>query len=142
MRRFLLDINVILDLILNRSPWASDAAAIWAAHTQSRVDVFLAAFSLPTILYIVRRQAGLSPARAAVRDCLATLLIVPVDRRTLELAQGLPNADYEDNVQMAYAILANLDAIVTRNPSGFAGAPIPVLAPADVVASLPASGTP
>ena len=39
-------------------------------------------------------------------------------------------------LQLACAMEATKDAIVTRDPSGFAGAPIPVLTPADLLARL------
>ena len=42
----------------------------------------------------------------------------------------------EDNVSLACAMNARLDAIVTRDPRGFAGSPIPVLAPAELLALL------
>ena len=70
-------LNVILDLLLNRSPWAGDAAFLWDAHRQGQIRAFLAAFTLPTIFYIVNRQAGL-PAETAVASCLSTLDIAPV----------------------------------------------------------------
>jgi hypothetical protein len=42
----------------------------------------------------------------------------------------------EDNVCVACAMNASLDAIVTRNPKDFAGSRIPILTPADLLAQL------
>jgi hypothetical protein len=42
----------------------------------------------------------------------------------------------EDNMSLACAINARLDAIVTRDPKGFAGSPIPVLSLAELLAIL------
>jgi hypothetical protein len=72
-----------------------------------------------------------------VRRCLQTFEIIPVGRPELERADSLPGSDFEDNLQMACAALAKLDAIVTRDPSGFAGSPIPVLSPAELLAQVP-----
>jgi hypothetical protein len=36
MKQYLLDISVILDLLLNRAPWAADAAFLWDAHWRAR----------------------------------------------------------------------------------------------------------
>src|SRR5947199_4561600 len=119
MKQYLLDISVILDLLLNRSPWAADAAFLWDAHRQGQIRALVAAFSLPTIFYIVRRQAGLAPAQAAVQACLSTLDIVPLDQATLLAAQAFPGPDFEDNLQIACALQAGVDAIVTRDPRGF-----------------------
>ena len=142
MKRYLLDTSVLLDLLLKRVPWAADAAAIWEAHHRIQIRVFAAAFSLPTIFYIIRKQAGLSAAQAAVQVCLATLDIVPTDQATLLAAQSLAGSDFEDDLQIVTAAQAGVDAIVTRDPRGFAASQIPVLTPADVVASLPGPTTP
>jgi hypothetical protein len=140
MKRVLLDINVVLDILLNRLPWATDAGAIWNAHRQGTLDALLAGFTVPTIYYIVRKATDAATATQAVRDVLSTLLIVPVDRSTLLAALALTGPDFEDNLQTACAVQANADAIVTRDPRGFVGSPVPVLSPADVLSRL--SGPP
>lgn len=142
MRRVLLDVNVVLDLLLARQPWATEAADLWEAHTQGRLDAFLAAFSVPTIFYIVRRQTDLATAQAAVRDCLATLEIAPVDRTTLEAARLLPGNDFEDNLQIACAVHAGAEALVSRDTKGFPESPLPVLTPALALQQIPGAGTP
>jgi predicted nucleic acid-binding protein len=136
MTKVLLDISVVLDLLLNRTPWAADAARIWDAHRQRQIDAILAAFSLPTIFYIARRQTDLPTAGQAVDACLATLTIQPVDRGTLAQARLLPGSDFEDNLQIASAIQAGAQAIITRDPRGFAHSPIPVMSPSDLVTQL------
>ncbi len=132
----LLDINVVLDLLLIRQPWSDDAAQLWEAHRQGRITARLAAFSVPTIFYLMRRQVGIEAAHNAVRACIETLEIAPVQRTTLVLASRLPGGDFEDNLQIACAIEARLDALVTRDPASKAGCPLPVLSPADFVAQL------
>lgn len=135
----LLDINVVLDVFLARSPWLADAASVIQAGLDGRIRAHLSAASLPTIFYLVRRHADLDRARAVVKACLDSFEIVPVDRRDLELAASLPASDFEDNVLIAGAVLARLDAIVTRDPRGFTGSPVPALSPAELLARLPAA---
>lgn len=76
------------------------------------------ASSLTDIFYVARRITDISQAQQAVRICLQAFEICPVDRRGLELALTLPGSDFEDNLQIASALLSGLDAIVTRDPSG------------------------
>jgi hypothetical protein len=87
--------------------------------------------------YVVRRNADLATAHSVVAECLASFQIVPVERATLELAQTMTGSDFEDNLQIACAVLGRLDAIVTRDPKGFAGSPVPVLSPAELLARIP-----
>jgi hypothetical protein len=70
---------------------------------------------------------------------LSAFEISTVDRQTLEQATALPGNDFEDNVQIACALIDGLDAIVTRNPGDFAAATIPVLTAAELLLQIPPS---
>ena len=48
----------------------------------------------------------------------------------------MAGSDLEDNVCMACAVIASLDAIVTRNTKDFAGCPVRILTPSELVALL------
>ncbi len=137
----LLDMNVVLDVLLVRQPWFTDAERVWDAHRNRRIMAAIAAFVVPTIFYVVRRQTDLAHAHDAVQICLTTVEIIPVQRSTLELARSLIGNDFEDNLQLACAIEGQMDCIVTRDPRGFAGSPVTVLSPADLNTRL-AQGTP
>ena len=54
----------------------------------------------------------------------------------MEDADALPGSDFEDNLQIACARLAGVDAIVTRDAAGFRSTGIPALTPAEVVARI------
>jgi predicted nucleic acid-binding protein len=54
--------------------------------------------------------------------------------RPLNHALGLPFSDFEDAVQLASAVAAGLDSIVTRDLNDFRGAPLPVLTPGAFIA--------
>jgi predicted nucleic acid-binding protein len=135
--KVLLDINVVLDVFLARSPWLTDSAAVVQAGLDGIITTSLSAASLSTIFYLVRKNADLSKAHAVVKECLDTFSILPVDRITLEKATTFPGSDFEDNLQVASAVEAKLDAIVTRDPKGFAGSPVAVLTPAELLSRLP-----
>ena len=96
--------NVVLDVILNRSPWVADARQIWDYHHSGRIVGCLTATEFTNLFYIVRRFAGDSAARTAVRTCLATFEILAVDESTLEAAEQLQGVDFEDNVCVACAM--------------------------------------
>ena len=132
----LLDINVLLDGFLDRTPWATDAVAIFNAQAEGKIEAFVSAASLPTVFYLVRQSFGIHGAKAAICECLNLFSILTVDQATAEAAFALPGSDFEDNLQIACAVQAGLDLIITRDPRGFAASPIPAVAPADLLALI------
>jgi predicted nucleic acid-binding protein len=130
------DLNVLLDALLGREPWRAEADAIWDANREGRIGGRVSAAALPTLFYVIRKQEDLARAHLAIANCLRSLEIVPFDRKVLEIATTLPGSDFEDNLQIACAVEAKLDAIVTRNPKDFADSPVPVLTPTELLALL------
>jgi predicted nucleic acid-binding protein len=137
--RVLLDTNVLLDFLLAREPFASDARGIWLACEQGRCTGYLAAISVTNIWYIGRKSVGMEAARQHVADLLRVIEVCPVDFEVLATARDSAIADFEDAVQVAAAVASGLDAIVTRNGGHFAGSPLPILTPAEFLAQLSAT---
>ena len=138
--RVLLDTNVVLDVLLNRQPWVTEASGIWQANDAGELDGYIVATTLTNIFYVARRLTNLDRARAAVRLCLDAFEICIVDRAALEQAETLNGSDFEDNLQMACAAQAGLDAIVTRDPAGFQSSAVLVLTPTELLLRLKQTG--
>lgn len=135
--RLLFDTNVVLDVLLNREPWVAQAKALWQARDEGRVTAYIPASVITDIFYIARRAKDIEAAYDAVRIRLDTFEICPVDRQVLEQAAVLPGNDFEDNVQIICAVMSRVDAIVTRDPAGFAINFAPyVLTPEEALAQL------
>lgn len=103
MIRALLDTDVILDLVLDRDPFAGDAADLWLAHEQHRFEAYLAPITPINVFYIVRKIKGVVIAREAVDILVTTLHICFTDKQVLQMALKIPMIDYEDAVQVATA---------------------------------------
>ena len=99
--KVLIDVNVALDVILERPPWLEDSRGVWDACHETRFAGHLIATAVTNIFYIARRLIGTEKARAAVGMCLATFEVVPVGRNDLERADAMAGSDLEDNVSMA-----------------------------------------
>jgi hypothetical protein len=97
----------------------------------------MCASSITDIFYISRKLVGADKARRIVRNCLDLLQVVSVTRDLLDAAERRGGSDYEDDLQIACATDARLDAIITRNPGDFVDSPVLVLTPADLLALLP-----
>jgi predicted nucleic acid-binding protein len=134
--RVLFDTNIVLDVLLGRVPWHVEAGAIFQAGREGKLTASITTLCVANVFYIGRRLAGSKKAREAVRDCMEAFDVLAVDRHTLELAVTLSGADFEDDIQIAAAMLANLDGIVTRDPAGFSASSIPALTPTELLAKL------
>lgn len=134
--RILLDTNVVLDVLLRRDPWQAEASTLWRAVDDGQVTAYVTATTLTDIFFVARKLTDTVRARQSVQVCLDAFNVGTVDRAVLERAQALSGADFEDNVQIACAEAAGLEAIVTRNPSDFEGSPMSVLSPAECLARL------
>ena len=134
--RPLLDINVVLDILLDRKPHVDASAAVWAAVESGRVEGFLPAHAMTTIHYLVHKERGAAKARSVISALLRVFEIAPVDAAVIRHAVELPSSDFEDSVTAAAAAAAGCDLIVTRDPKGFRGSPVQALAPEAATALL------
>lgn len=123
-RRFLFDLNVVLDVLLDRQPHVTSAAALWSRVERGDLTGYLAAHGITTIHYLAQRARGKRFARQTVEDLLSVFKVVAVDEKTIRQALSLSLADFEDAVCAACAAAANCEAIVTRDPAGFRGSPV------------------
>jgi predicted nucleic acid-binding protein len=135
-RRLLLDLNVVLDVLLDRKPHATAAAALWSRIEGGDATGYLAAHGITTIHYLAQRARGKRFARQTVEDLLSVFRVVAVDEKSLRQALALSLPDFEDAVCAACAAAADCEAIVTRDPAGFRGSSIPAIDPATALAWL------
>jgi predicted nucleic acid-binding protein len=117
--RILLDINVLLDVILERRPWDLPAAHVLAAVERGQVTGFVAGHTLPTVHYVVSKVQDRTTAAAAITDVLRIVEVIPVEKADFHQALVLPLDDFEDAVQLAAALKVGVDYIVTRNETDF-----------------------
>ena len=61
--------------------------------------------------------------------------------QALQTAYASGQPDIEDAAQLAAAIATGIEVIVTRDPRGFSGSPIPVLSPDEFLQQLTATGS-
>jgi predicted nucleic acid-binding protein len=138
VRRVLFDLNVVLDVLFERAPHVTEAAALWKASKEARVLGLLPAHGFTTIDYLVRHEKGAAFARQALADLLNIFHVAAVDDAVIRRAARLNWTDFEDAVVAASAEAAKCEAIVTRNPSHFPKCPVTVLVPKAALALIQA----
>lgn len=139
MTRLLFDVNVVLDVLLDRAPFAASSSAAWEAVERGRADGVLSAHAVTTIHYLNTRAVGGRAARRTTEALLDVFGVAPVDEAVLRSALALGWVDFEDAVTAAAARRARCHAIVTRDPKGFPRSPVRVVTPDEAVAWLAAT---
>jgi predicted nucleic acid-binding protein len=136
MKKLLLDINVVLDILLDRKTHAAVSGAVWARIEKGEAQGFLPAHGTTTIFYLIQRDKGAKAARQALEAIVRILEVAPVDGLVISTALSLDWPDFEDAVCAAAAHACGCDAIVSRDPAGFPDSPVPVLDPETALAWL------
>lgn len=130
MKRLLLDLNVFLDVILDRPPDADVAAALWAAIERGHGGGMVPAHGVTTIFYLLEKARGKAFAREGVERLIRVFTVAPVNDDVVRRALAFAWSDFEDAVCAAAAEASGCDALVTRDPDGYPKAPLPVIDPA------------
>jgi predicted nucleic acid-binding protein len=133
LKRLLLDVNVVLDVLLDRSPHSEHAAALWALIETGKATGLLSAHAVTIVHYLVAHEHDRRRARQALDRLLSVYIVAAVDDGVIRAAMRLGWADFEDAVTAAAATSAGCDALVTRNTRDFKGSPLPVI---DTVTAL------
>ncbi len=135
-RRVLLDLNLVLDVLLDRAPHADAASALWAAVETGEVEGLVAAHCVTTLHYLATRSGGREFGNRCVADVLGVFGVARVDAAVLEAALALEWSDFEDAVCAAAAVAADCHVIASRDTRGFRRAPLPVLGPVEALAAI------
>lgn len=136
MRRILFDTNVILDVLLDRQPFAEASAAAWLAVESGIAEGMLAAHAVTTIHYLLRKEQGNVKAKRILSGILRVFEVAPVDGAVVNDALQLAFSDFEDAVTASAARAAGCECIVTRDPKDYRGSPVRSLTPDAVIPLL------
>ena len=129
--RILIDADVLLDAALDRAPHAEHASRILRAVQSGELIAFVAWHTISNVYYMLGQAAGRGRVHDFIRDLARLVDVAPVDKDSIGIALSLDMRDFEDAMQVACALTAKVDAIVTRNVSDFRNSPVSVMRSAD-----------
>lgn len=113
--RLLLDINIILDVILERDGLFEESALVLSAIETGRASGFVASHTISTTFYLIEKARDRETASLAVSALLGIVEVVPLEGTDFQQAFLFPMNDFEDAVQVAAALKIGADYLVTRN---------------------------
>lgn len=124
-----LDINVCLDLLVNRSPWHGLVERIIQFHIYNNFELGVSVISIPTLAYLVDRHHKEYNSKEVLREFSEFVQFLQVDSDQSIKSIFSDWYDLEDAMQYHCASFHNAQMIITRNTKDFKLSTIPVLHP-------------
>jgi len=124
--KLLLDTHIVLDLLLDRKPYADSAAELFSKVENGTVIGCLSGSTVTTVYYLAAKTVGAARAQEEIRKLLTIFDVAPVNRPVLEAALAADFSDFEDAVIHEAACYVGAEAIITRNQKDFKKSRIPV----------------
>lgn len=115
--KVLFDTNVLLDVMLDREPFANTEAQLFSRAEAGEITGFLYATTVTTIHYLATKIVGADQAQLEVGKLFKLFEIAPLNRVILEDATKFNFSDLEDAVLYEAARHVGAHAIVTRGGS-------------------------
>jgi len=84
--KVLFDTNIVLDLLLDREPFADFSAYLFSKVEQSEITGFLCATTITTIHYLLTKTLNHQQAMTHIQALLSLFEIAPVNRVVIEQA--------------------------------------------------------
>ena len=117
--KILLDTNIVLDLLMDRMPFADAAAELFSKVEDGAIIGCLCGTTITTVYYLSAKAVGAPRAREEIKKLLSLFEVAPVNRHVLESALVAGFSDFEDAVIHEAACHVGAEAIVTRNQKDF-----------------------
>lgn len=134
----LIETDVLIDVALDREPFAEPAARLLDAVEWRPGAAFLAWHSLANFYYLVSPHRGRAGAKEFLLELCRFVEVAPTTTESLRTAGRLDLADFEDALQVAAALACRAELIATRNLRDYARSPVSAATPSEVAERLAA----
>ena len=127
MKHYLVDTNVVIDMLLNRED-ADAACAVFDGAERGEYVLHICALSFTTMFYSLRKILSREQRTDVLRQLNDAFEVSEVDQTVITRALHSDWKDFEDAVQN-YAAVADprVSAIITRNVKDFRNSELEVL---------------
>jgi predicted nucleic acid-binding protein len=124
----LVDINIIIDNMAKREPFAKLSHDILTLCAQGKFIGYISAHTIPTVHYVLRKQYSVVEVKNMLLYICEIFNIAGYTKE--QVIDALNNddfSDFEDCLQMKSAQTVSADYIITRNINDFRGSLIPTM---------------
>ena len=119
MKHYLVDTNIIIDMLLDRE-YADAACAVIQGAEREEYALYLCALSFTNIYYSLRKLLSHEQRCEALKQLRTVLRVVPVNDNVIDNALLSEWKDFEDAVQYFTGLSEpQITGIITRNTKDF-----------------------
>jgi len=137
MDRYFVDSDVILDFVLDRSPYNEASTQLMNLGDRKIIKLHTSSIAISNVHYIGRKYLGTKRTLALLQQISDFIEIESVGKAEVLEAFHSKFSDFEDALQYAAAIkIRGLKALVTRNVKDYKLARIAVTIPKDLISTL------
>lgn len=127
--KLLIDTNVILDMVLNRSS-CDISMELFRKIKETGASAYITASSVTDIFYILRKEThDVSQTYVIMKNIFRLVAVLSVTEKDIQDALELKWKDFEDCVQYMTGKNRGMDYIITVNCKDYVDALLPVMAP-------------
>jgi predicted nucleic acid-binding protein len=134
--KLLVDANVLLDVALEREGFFEDSDAVVGWCQDHPGTGLIAWHTISNLYYLLRKAQDNASARGFIETVLEIFEVSSTGTIAARHALSLKVNDFEDALQIAAALHAGADLIVTRDQVDYAVSPLPVKSPSEFLASV------
>jgi predicted nucleic acid-binding protein len=132
MIRVLVDADLILEVLLNRSSFVAEAEKAFEMLQQKWIQGYVSQLGLEKINSALSKLEDSQTAQEIVVSIERVVKTCYVDLKLMQQARSLNITDFESAVEVACATATNIGAILTSDPQVFVGSDLPILQVSDL----------
>jgi len=130
--KIIIDTNVALDVLLNRTEFLQSSYDILKLSAQDKVNGFLTTNTITDMFYVLHKNCkDALNSRQAIAQLIKLVTLEAIVPGDISLALTSNIIDFEDAVVCFAAKRIKADYIVTRNIADFTHSPVPAMTPVD-----------
>ena len=130
MDKILIDTDVVLDFLFDRTPFSEDASQILSLCEMKAIDGYVTPVIVSNTYYLLRKFASHTKVINSLQQLLSILEVLAMDKEVIINALNSNFKDFEDALQNYAAVKnGNLGVIITRNTKDYKSSEIAIMTP-------------
>ena len=96
--KILIDTNVILDVLCDRTDFVESSSKIWKLCEVEKIDGYISALSIPNIVYILRKELTPEKTQQIIEQLFMIFHIADLKSSDIRKAANMKTSDYDKKI--------------------------------------------